>query len=147
VLGACRRKRHQNPINSLNFMRNGENRKTGKNCVVRRARPCVCMARAVCTLSLFWHGRACCQDFGFCIFLCFFTHLCFELTFGVNIKVLDNFIRFPMALVWLENNFWILSYDRKTPSRRILRKFSTTVLSQPKTYGLFPKFKTWVLGF
>jgi len=26
-----------------------------------------------------------------------------ELVFGVNMKVLDNFVSFPMALVWLEN--------------------------------------------
>jgi len=28
----------------------------------------------------------------------FFTRFCFELAFGVNMKVLDNFISFPMAL-------------------------------------------------
>jgi len=29
----------------------------------------------------------------------FFTRFCFELAFGVNMKVLDNFVSFPMALV------------------------------------------------
>jgi len=32
----------------------------------------------------------------FCIF---FTCFCFELDFGVNMKVLDNFVSFLMALV------------------------------------------------
>jgi hypothetical protein len=32
-------------------------------------------------------------------FFCFFTHFLFELAFGVNMKVLDNFVSFPMALV------------------------------------------------
>jgi len=34
-----------------------------------------------------------------------FTHFCFELAFGVNMKVLDNCVTFPVALVWLENEF------------------------------------------
>ena len=46
----------------------------------------------------------------------FFAHFCFELAFGVNMKVLDNWVSFPMALVWLENVLWILSYDKNTPS-------------------------------
>jgi len=29
----------------------------------------------------------------------FFTHFCFELTFGVNTKVVDNCVGFQMALV------------------------------------------------
>ena len=29
----------------------------------------------------------------------FFTHFYFELAFGVNMKVLDNCVRFPVALV------------------------------------------------
>jgi len=29
----------------------------------------------------------------------FFTRFCFELAFGVNMKVLDNFVSFPMAFV------------------------------------------------
>jgi len=35
----------------------------------------------------------------------FFALFCFELAFGVNMKVLDNFVSFPMGLVWLENDF------------------------------------------
>jgi len=89
VSGACRRKRHQNRINGLNFVRNGENRKTKK--------------------------KLCCRDFGFTCFLCFFTHFYFELAFGVNMKVLDNFVSFPMALV--SRDFLILSYDENTTSR------------------------------
>ena len=37
------------------------------------------------------------------------------LTFGVNMKVLDNFVSFPMALV--SRDFLILSYDENTTSR------------------------------
>jgi len=29
----------------------------------------------------------------------FFTRFCFELAFGVNMKVIDNFVNFPMPLV------------------------------------------------
>jgi len=29
----------------------------------------------------------------------FFTHFCFELAFSVNMKVLDNCVSFPVALV------------------------------------------------
>ena len=47
----------------------------------------------------------------------FFALFYFELAFGVNMKVLDNFVRFPMALVWRENDFWFLSYDENTPRR------------------------------
>jgi len=32
-------------------------------------------------------------------------------------KVLDNFVSFPMALVGCENKFWFLSYDENTPRR------------------------------
>ena len=46
----------------------------------------------------------------------FFTHLCFKLAFGVDMKVLDNWISFPMDLVWLENVLFIFSYDENTPS-------------------------------
>jgi len=35
----------------------------------------------------------------------FFTHFCFKLDFDVNMKVLDNCARFPVALVLLENEF------------------------------------------
>jgi len=47
----------------------------------------------------------------------FFALFCFELAFGVNMKVLDNFVSFPMDLVGLENDFYILIYDENTPSR------------------------------
>jgi len=47
----------------------------------------------------------------------FFALFCFELAFGVNMKVLDNFVSFPMALVLLENDFWFSSYDENTPRR------------------------------
>jgi len=40
-----------------------------------------------------------------------------ELAFDVNIKVLDNFFSFQMALFWRENEFWFLSYDENTPRR------------------------------
>ena len=70
------------------------------------ARPCMCTARAVRAVRT-----------SVSRFLCFFTHFCFELAFGVNMKVLDNFISFPMTLVWLENDFWFLSYDENNPRR------------------------------
>ncbi|KEH33400.1 hypothetical protein MTR_3g437660 [Medicago truncatula] len=35
----------------------------------------------------------------------FFTYFCFELVFGVNMKVLDNFVSFLMALVSGPNDF------------------------------------------
>jgi len=34
-----------------------------------------------------------------------FTHFCFELAFSVNMKVLYNYVSFPVALVLLENEF------------------------------------------
>ncbi|AES75846.1 hypothetical protein MTR_6g060340 [Medicago truncatula] len=40
-----------------------------------------------------------------------------ELGLGVFMKVLDNFVSFPMALVSLENDFWFLRYDENTPRR------------------------------
>ena len=46
-----------------------------------------------------------------------FIHFCFELAFNVNMKVLDNYISFSVALVWFENEFNILSYFENTPSR------------------------------
>jgi len=46
----------------------------------------------------------------------FFTRFCFELAFGANIKVVDNWVIFLMALEWLKNVLWILSYDKNTPS-------------------------------
>ena len=39
----------------------------------------------------------------------------FWTAFGVNMKVVDNWVSFLMALVWLENDFWILSYDGNSP--------------------------------
>ncbi|KEH19351.1 hypothetical protein MTR_8g046610 [Medicago truncatula] len=47
----------------------------------------------------------------------FFTRFCFELGFGVKMKVVDNFVTFPMALVWRKNDFWFRSYDENTPRR------------------------------
>ena len=104
--GACRRKQHQNPINGLNFMR--EMVKTEKKKVVLSvehgracawhgpcvhspflARPCVCTARVVRAVRTL--------VFAFCFY--FFTHFCFELAFGVNMKVLDNFVSFPMDFI------------------------------------------------
>ncbi|KEH19753.1 hypothetical protein MTR_8g467720 [Medicago truncatula] len=41
----------------------------------------------------------------------FFTRFRFELGFGVKMKVVDNFVSFPMALAWRENDFWFRSYD------------------------------------
>ena len=38
-----------------------------------------------------------------------------ELVFVVNMKAVDKFVSFPMALVWRENDFWFLSYDENTP--------------------------------
>jgi len=40
-----------------------------------------------------------------------------ELAFGVNMKVLENFVSFPMALVGRENDILFLSYDENTPRR------------------------------
>jgi hypothetical protein len=53
------------------------------------------LARASCTVTAFPVSHSC------ILFTCF----CFELTFGVNMKVLDNFVRFPVALVFLEKDF------------------------------------------
>jgi len=47
----------------------------------------------------------------------FFALFCFELAFGVNMKVLDIFVSFSMALVLHENDFWFLSYDENTSRR------------------------------
>ena len=40
-----------------------------------------------------------------------------ELVLGVNMKVLDNFVSFLVALVWRENDVWSLSYDENTTGR------------------------------
>jgi len=63
-------------------------------------------AQAKCSLTTFPVSRS------YVFFTCFY----FELAFGVNMKVLDNFVRFPMDLMSLENVFWILCYDENTPS-------------------------------
>ena len=47
------------------------------------------VARASCSLTIFPVSCSC----------IFFTRLCFELTFGVNMKVLDNCVRFPVTLI------------------------------------------------
>ncbi|KEH30626.1 hypothetical protein MTR_4g076525 [Medicago truncatula] len=47
----------------------------------------------------------------------FFTRFRFELGFGVKMKVVDNFVSFPMTLVWSKNDFWFRSYDENTPRR------------------------------
>jgi len=47
------------------------------------------LAGASCTVTAFHVSRSC----------VFFTHFCFELAFGVNMKVLDNCDIFPMDLV------------------------------------------------
>jgi hypothetical protein len=52
----------------------------------------------------------------FAAFLCFSPLFWFELAFCVNLKVLANFVSFPIALVWLEIVLWILSYDENTSS-------------------------------
>ena len=44
---------------------------------------------ASCSLTAFPVSRSC----------IFFTRFCFELAFGVNMKVLDNCVRFPVPLV------------------------------------------------
>jgi len=64
-------------------------------------------AQAKCSLTVFPVSCSC----------IFFTHFCFELAFGVNMKVLDNWISFSMDLVWHQNDFYSLSYDENTPSR------------------------------
>jgi hypothetical protein len=46
-----------------------------------------------------WHGPCVLTELRFLRFLCFFTHFRFELAFGVNMKVVDNFVSFLVALV------------------------------------------------
>jgi len=51
------------------------------------------------------------------VFLCLFHPFLFWIGLWCkHEKVLDNFVSFPMDLVWLENALWILSYDENTPS-------------------------------
>ena len=85
--------------------------------------PCVHSSLFGTAVRVHGMGRSCARHGPFVLsglrfshFLCFFTHFCFELAFGVNMKVLDNFVSFPMDLVWIENILWILSYDENTPS-------------------------------
>jgi len=66
-----------------------------------------CTRGASCTVTASPVSRSC----------VFFACFCFELAFGVNMKVLDNWISFPMALVWHQHEFYILSYDENTPRR------------------------------
>ena len=40
-----------------------------------------------------------------------------ELVLGVKMKVVDNCASFPMALVWLGNDFWCLIYYENTPRK------------------------------
>jgi len=64
------------------------------------------------------HNRAflCVKTLTFA-FLSFFTLSCFELTFDVNMKVLDKDVRLIMDLVLLKDDFYILSSGEKTTSR------------------------------
>ena len=53
----------------------------------------------------------------FFAFLCLFHPFLFWIGLWCkHEKVLDNFVSFPMDLVWLENALWILSYDENTSS-------------------------------
>jgi len=79
----------------------------GEFCLCELAMASEMLAMASCTVTTFIVSSSC----------VFCTHLCFKLAFGVNMKVLDNWVGFPMALVWLENVLWILSYVKNTPSR------------------------------
>jgi len=61
----------------------------------------------------------------FCVvFICF----CFELGFGVNMKVIDNCVSLLMTLVWHQNDLYNLSYGQITARRLqwIFMNFSTT---------------------
>jgi len=57
--------------------------------------PCRLTHAASCTLAVLPVSRSC----------VFFVRFCFDLTFGVNLKVVENWVNFPHALVWLENDF------------------------------------------
>jgi len=50
---------------------------------------------ASCTVAVLPVSRSC----------VFFVRFCFELAFGVNMKVVDNWVNFPQTLIWLENDF------------------------------------------
>jgi len=101
VSGVRKRKRHRKWINGLNFMHEmvKTEKREEKSCVVRRARPCVCMAQGMCALCLFFGTPVRAVRTLVLCFLYFFTHFCFELAFGVNMKVLDNFVFFTIVLV------------------------------------------------
>ena len=102
-------------------------RKNGKKVVLPDEHGRACAWHGPCVHSAFFFLARLCVLSGlrFLHFLCLFTHFCFELAFGVNIKVLDNFVNFPMSLVWLEKVFWTLSYDENTLSGS-LRNFKET---------------------
>ena len=51
------------------------------------------------------------------MFLRLFTSFCFELALGVNTKVVDNFVSFPVALVGPQNDVLNLSYRQITTRR------------------------------
>ena len=55
-----------------------------------------------------WEASCLSSSFSVLYFGSFFTYFHFELTLGINIKVLEVFISFPMALNWFENTLWIL---------------------------------------
>jgi len=108
VSRACRRKRFEF------YARNGENRKKKKK---TKKKLCCQTSTAAHVQSVFFCTvvRVHAAYFGTVMrvhstvvravrtsvsrFLCFFTHFCFELAFGVHMKVLDNCVSFPMALV------------------------------------------------
>jgi len=46
-----------------------------------------------------------------------FRKFLFWIGFWCNMEVLDNCVSFQLTLVWLENDFYILSYDENTPRR------------------------------
>jgi hypothetical protein len=50
-------------------------------------------------------------------FFVLFHHLLFWTGLWCKMKVLDNFVTFPMALGLLENVLWFLWYEENTPSR------------------------------
>jgi len=123
VPGACRQKWHKNPINGLNFTcKMVEAKKNGKS-VLSDEHGRSCAQHGLCVnFCLIWYGRGCarharafCQDFGFCVFYAFSSISVLNWPL-VCMKVLGNFVSFPMALVWLENVLWIFSYDGNTPS-------------------------------
>ena len=77
--GACKQKRHQNPINGLNFMREMVKTEKRKNVVLSVEHghafaghgPCVHSALFGTAVRVHGTGRACCQDFGFRVFCAF----------------------------------------------------------------------------